>query len=65
MWLESVLITPGRGALEKEGALREGPGKLRGGRQRWPAAQDLLLGEDVDGVQDWDAGGGRVVLQEV
>lgn len=26
--------------------------------------QDSLFSEDVDGVQDWDAGGGRVVLQE-
>lgn len=34
-----------------------------GGKGRW-AAQDLLLSEDVDGVQDRDAGGGQVVPQD-
>lgn len=32
------------------------------GRLRWD--RDSLLSEDVDGVHDRNAGGGRVVLQE-
>lgn len=28
------------------------------------SALNLLLGQDVDGVQDGDAGGGQVVLQD-
>lgn len=35
------------------------------GGKGWWAAQDLLFGEDVDGVQDGDAGGGHVVPQDV
>ena len=68
MWLESVLIAPGplvrggRGSLgRKAGALC---GEAEAGGEGGVAAQDSLLGEDVDGVHDRDAGGGRVVLQE-
>lgn len=49
--------SPGR----KAGALR---GEAEAGGEGGVAAQDSLLGEDVDGVHDRDAGGGRVVLQE-
>ena len=39
-------------------------GEAEAGGEGGVAAQDSLLGEDVDGVHDGDAGGGRVVLQE-
>lgn len=52
----------GRGSLgRKAGALC---GEAEAGGEGGVAAQDSLLGEDVDGVHDRDAGGGRVVLQE-
>ena len=48
---------PGR----KAGALG---GEAEAGGEGGVAAQDSLLGEDVDGVHDGDAGSDRVVLQE-
>ena len=39
-------------------------GEAEAGGEGGVAAQDSLLGEDVDGVHDGDAGSDRVVLQE-
>lgn len=72
LWLESVLITPG-GSRKGRRFRRGAPGGKVGalgweaavGGEGWlSAGKDLLLDEDVDGVQDGDAGSGRVVLQE-
>lgn len=47
----------GRGRSRRALGGKVGPCVAEVKREGWMTAQDSPLGEDVDGVQDWNAGG--------